>query len=63
MFVSLKSDLSIESTFASTAARSVASRCECCEESPSLSPVKAEKTSENLLAQTVEGMDPHLGGS
>ncbi len=59
MFVSLKSDLSIESTFASTAARSVASRCECCEESASPTPVKAEKTFENLMAQTAEGMDPH----
>ena len=59
MFVSLKSDLSVESTFASTAARSMASRCECCEESPSPTPVKAEKTSENLFAQTAEGMDPH----
>ena len=59
MFVSLKSDLSVESTLASTAARSMASRCECCEESPSPTPVKAEKTSENLLAQIVEGMDLH----
>lgn len=59
MFVSLKSDLSVESTLASTAARSMASRCESCEESPSPAPVKAEKTSENLLAQTVEGMDIH----
>ncbi len=59
MFVSLKSDLSVESTFASTAAGSMASRCECCEESPSPTPVKAEKTSENLLAQTAEGTDLH----
>ncbi len=61
MFVSLKSDLSVESTLASTAARSMASRCECCEESPSPTPVKAEKTSENPLAQALEVREPHLG--
>ena len=63
MFVSVKSDLSIESAFASTAAGSIPSRCECCEESASPTPVKAEKTFENLLAQTAEGMDPRLGVS
>lgn len=63
MFVSVKSDLSIESAFASTAAGSIPSRCESCEESASPTPVKAEKTFENLLAQTAEGMDPHLGVS
>ncbi len=59
MFVSVKSDLSIESAFASTAAGSIPSGCESCEESASLAPVKAEKTFENPLAQTAEGMDPH----
>jgi len=63
MFVSVKSDLSIESAIASTAAGSKPSRCECCEESASPTRVKAEKTFENLLAQAAEGMDPHLGGS
>ncbi len=63
MFVSVKSDLSVGSALSSTAAGSIPSRCESCEESAPLTPVKAEKTFENLLAQTAEGMDPHPGGS
>ncbi len=63
MFVSLKSDLSIESAIASTAAGCILSRCESSEETASPTPVKAEKTFENLLAQTAEGMDLHLGVS
>ena len=59
MFVSVKSDLSVESALSSTAAGSIPSRCESCEESASRTPVKAEKTSESLPIQTAEGMKQH----
>jgi hypothetical protein len=59
MFVSVKSDLSVGSALSSTAAGSRPSRCESCEESAPLTPVKAEKTSESLPIQTAEGMKQH----